>query len=106
SGARSNKMDLSLGVTVGSSIQVALVVAPVLVFSGLLLGQPMDLIFSRFEIVALGLAVVVNRQLIADGQSNWLEGLMLVAVYLMLGGGFFFLPAGPAPPQFGPPGRP
>jgi Ca2+:H+ antiporter len=92
--ARSDKMDLSLGVTVGSSIQVALVVAPVLVFSGVLLGQPMDLIFSRFEIVALCVAVVVARQLITDGQSNWLEGLMLVAVYLMLGVGFFFLPAG------------
>jgi Ca2+:H+ antiporter len=91
-------MDLSLGVTVGSSIQVALVVAPVLVFSGLLLGQPMDLIFNRFELVALALAVVVNRQLIADGQSNWLEGLMLLAVYLMLAVGFYFLPSGPALP--------
>jgi hypothetical protein len=55
--------------------------------------------FSRFEIVALGPAVVVNRQLIEDGQSNWLEGLMLVAVYLMLGVGFFFLPPGQAPLQ-------
>ena len=54
----------------------------------------MDLIFSRFEIVALVVAVLVTRQLIADGQSNWLEGLMLVAVYLMLGVGFFFLPSG------------
>jgi Ca2+:H+ antiporter len=92
--ARSDKMDLSLGVTVGSSIQVALVVAPVLVFSGVLLGQPMDLVFSRFELVALGLSVLVARQLIGDGQSNWLEGLMLVGVYAMLGVGFFFLPAG------------
>ena len=97
--ARSDKMDLSLGVTVDSSIQVALVVAPVLVFSGLLLGQPMDLIFNRFEIVALAPAVVVNRQLIADGQSNWFEGPMLVAVYFMLGVDFYYLPPGQAPPQ-------
>lgn len=92
--ARGNKMDLSLGVTVGSSVQVALVVAPVLVFSGLLLGQEMDLLFSGFEIVAIVLAVLVTRHLIFDGQSNWLEGLMLVAVYLMLGFGFYYLPAG------------
>ncbi len=90
--ARADKMDLSLGVTVGSSIQVALVVAPVLVFSGYLLGQEMDLLFTRFEIIALILAVLVTRQLTSDGQSNWLEGLMLVAVYLMLGFGFFYLP--------------
>ena len=90
--ARSDRMDLSLGVTVGSSIQVALVVAPVLVFCGVLMGQPMNLLFSRFEIVAVGLSVLVTRQLISDGQSTWLEGLMLVAVYLMLGVGFFYLP--------------
>ena len=92
--ARSNKMDLSLGVTVGSSIQVALVVAPVLVFCSDLMGHPMDLRFSRFELVAVGLSVLITRQLILDGQSNWLEGLMLVALYLMLGVGFFSLPAG------------
>ena len=94
--ARSDKMDLSLGVTVGSSIQVALVVAPVLVFCGELMGRPMDLLFSPFEIVAVGLSVLITRQLINDGQSNWLEGLMLVALYLMLGIGFFYLPAGAA----------
>jgi Ca2+:H+ antiporter len=91
--ARSDKMDLSLGVTVGSSIQVALVVAPILVFCGVLMGRPMDLLFSPIEIVAMGLSVVVTRQLINDGQSNWLEGLMLVAVYLMIGIGFYYLPA-------------
>jgi Ca2+:H+ antiporter len=95
--ARADKMDLSLGVTVGSSIQVALVVAPVLVFFSYLLGQDMNLLFSRFEIVAIVMAVFVTRQLTSDGQSNWLEGLMLVAVYLMLGFGFFYLP-GVTPP--------
>ncbi len=92
--ARRNKMDLSLGITVGASLQVALVVAPVLVFSAILLGQPMDLVFGRFEIVAVGLAVVITRPLIDDGQSTWLDGLMLIGVYLMLGIGFFYLPAG------------
>jgi Ca2+:H+ antiporter len=92
--ARSDKMDLTLGVTVGSSIQVALVVAPVLVFCGVIIGRPMDLLFSPLEIAAVGLSVVITRQSINDGQSNWLEGLMLVAVYLMLGIGFFYLPAG------------
>jgi Ca2+:H+ antiporter len=94
--ARSDKMDLALGVTVGSSIQVALVVAPVLVAFGYLLGQDMDLLFTRFEIVAIILAALLTRELTVDGRSNWLEGLMLVAVYLMLGFGFFYLPAGPA----------
>jgi Ca2+:H+ antiporter len=96
--ARSNKMDLSLGVTVGSSIQVALVVTPVLVFSSYFLGQEkMNLLFSHFEIVAVILAVIVTRELIFDGRSNWLEGIMLIAVYLMLGFGFYYLP--PNPPR-------
>ena len=93
--ARIDKMDLSLGVTVGASIQVALVVAPVMVFAGALLGKPMDLVFSRFEIVAVGLSVLVSKQLIGNGRSNWLEGVMLVGVYAMLGIGFFYLPASP-----------
>jgi Ca2+:H+ antiporter len=94
--ARSDKMDLTLGVTVGSSIQVALVVAPVLVFFGYLLGRDMDLLFTRFEIVAIVIAVLLTRVLTVDGRSDWLEGLMLVAVYLMLGFGFFYLPPGAA----------
>ena len=77
----------------GSSIQVALIVAPVLVFFGYALGQDMDLLFNQFEIVAIVLTVVLTRELIVDGQSTWLEGLMLVAVYLILGFGFFYLPA-------------
>jgi Ca2+:H+ antiporter len=97
--ARMDKMDLALGVTVGASIQVALVVAPVLVFLGALVSQPMDLVFTRFEIVAMGLAVLVAKQLIFNGKSNWLEGLMLVGVYVMLGIGFFYLPAHPGPPR-------
>jgi Ca2+:H+ antiporter len=91
--ARKDKMDLAIGVTVGASSQVALLVAPVLVFLGALIGQNMDLVFSRFELIAIVAAVLVTRTLTIDGTSNWLEGLMLVAVYLMLGVGFFYVPA-------------
>jgi Ca2+:H+ antiporter len=108
--ARKDKMDLAIGVTVGASTQVALLVAPALVFLGSLLGQDMDLVFSQFELVAIILAVLVTRIFILDGSSNWLEGLMLVAVYLMLGVGFFYAPGSgaapgvPAPrPSIGPP---
>jgi Ca2+:H+ antiporter len=90
--ARKGHMDLALGVTVGASIQVALVVAPVLVFFGYILHQPMDLLFSPFEVVAIALAVYVTRNLTIDGESNWLEGLMLLALYFMLGFGFYYLP--------------
>jgi Ca2+:H+ antiporter len=90
--ARKDQMDLSIGVTVGASTQVALLVAPVLVFFGFIMRQHMNLVFSQFELVAIVLAVLVTRLLIADGKSNWLEGLMLVAVYLMLGFGFFYAP--------------
>jgi len=91
--ARRDQMDLTMGVTLGASTQVALVVAPLLVLSGPLLGQPMDLIFTPVEILAIVMAVVVARNMTTDGQSNWLEGIMLLAVYLMLGFGFYFLPA-------------
>jgi Ca2+:H+ antiporter len=91
--ARRDKMDLSLGLSMGSSLQVALVVAPLLVFFGYALGRDMDLLFTRFEIVAIIFAVLITRHLTMDGQSTWLEGLMLVAIYVMLGVGFYYLPA-------------
>ena len=97
--ARKDKMDLAIGITVGASTQVALLVAPVLVFLGYLMGQDMDLVFSQFELVSIILAVLVTRTLISDGTSNWLEGLMLVAVYLMLGVGFFYAPSEDEPAQ-------
>ena len=101
--ARKDKMDLAIGVTVGASTQVALLVAPALVFLGWLFDQNLNLIFSHFELVAIILAVLVARILIFDGSSNWLKGLMLVALYLMLGVGFFYTPGvapGAAPPRF------
>ncbi len=91
--ARKDQMDLSLGITMGASTQVALLVAPILVFTGYFMGQDMNLIFSNFEIVAIGLAVIVTRALTYDGASSWLEGLMLIVLYVMLGFGFYHMPA-------------
>jgi Ca2+:H+ antiporter len=90
--ARKDLMDLSFGIAVGASTQVALFVAPVLVFVGYLMGQPMDLHFTAFEIVAIVLAVTTVSNLTSDGECHWMEGVMLMAVYLMLAIGFFFLP--------------
>ncbi|MEI8016230.1 MAG: calcium/proton exchanger [Nitrospira sp.] len=91
--ARKDQMDLSFGIAVGASTQVALFVAPVLVFAGYLMGKPMDLHFTAFEIVAIVLAVAIVSRQTSDGESHWMEGVMLMAVYLMLAIGFFFLPA-------------
>ena len=90
--ARRDKMDLAIGITVGASTQVALLVAPILVFAGFFLGQNMNLLFTRYEMWAVVLAVFITRTLIYDGESTWFEGLMLLAIYLMLGIGFFHLP--------------
>jgi Ca2+:H+ antiporter len=89
--ARGDKMDLALGATVGTATQAALAVAPILVFTGLALGKPMDLQFSLFEVVALALAVLVTNQCTDDGESNWMEGAMLVGVYAMFAMGFYYM---------------
>lgn len=91
--ALKNKMDLSLSVAVGSSLQIALFVAPVLVLAGLLIGQPMDLNFNPFELVAVAVAVLVANSISSDGRSNWLEGILLLATYILLGMAFYFYPA-------------
>jgi Ca2+:H+ antiporter len=90
--ARKDQMDLSFGIAVGASTQVALFVAPVLVFAGYLMGKPMDLHFNSFEIVAIVLAVAIVSRQTSDGECHWMEGVMLIAVYLMLAIGFFYLP--------------
>jgi Ca2+:H+ antiporter len=92
--ARNNKMDLAIEASVGSSIQMILLAVPLLVFSAPLMGTSMDLLFSPFEVAAMVLTTVVIRNLTTDGRSNWMEGLMLLAVYVMLGIGFYYLPAG------------
>jgi Ca2+:H+ antiporter len=86
-----NKMDLSVEIAVSSSLQIALFVAPLLVFVSLIFGKPLTLLFNPFELLALGTAVVVAVMVSADGESNWLEGAALLAVYLILSLAFFFL---------------
>ncbi len=85
-----DKMDLALNVAVESSRQVALLVAPVLVMTGLFLGRPMDLIFTPLEVVAVAVATGAVILVALDGETNWLEGAMLLAVYAVLGVAFFF----------------
>jgi Ca2+:H+ antiporter len=91
--ALKNKMDLSVGIALGSALQVALFVAPALVFASYLREEPMDLLFTTLEIVAVVLAVMIARMVAEDGESNWLEGAMLLMVYLILAIAFYFLPA-------------
>jgi Ca2+:H+ antiporter len=90
--AMKNKMGLSLGIAIGSSLQIALFVAPVLVFFSYLFGQPMDLEFTLPEIAAMIIAVHLIFQINGDGETNWLEGVQLLAVYLILGILFYYLP--------------
>ncbi len=87
-----NKMDLSLEIALGSSLQIALFVAPVLVFVALLFGEQLTLVFNQFELVALVASVLITSLVASDGETNWLEGAQLVAVYLILGVVFFFIP--------------
>ncbi|MBN8732142.1 MAG: calcium/proton exchanger [Acidobacteria bacterium] len=91
--ARENRMDLSLGIAIGSSIQIALFVAPLLVVvSYFIAPRPMDLVFTPAEVMASVLAVAISAQIASDGESNWFEGVQLLAVYVILGIAFYFLP--------------
>ena len=89
-----NKMDIAINIAVGSSIQIALFVAPVMVFLSYVIGpQPMDLIFTNFEVLAITLSVAIMALISQDGESNWMEGVQLLAVYGIVGIAFFYLPA-------------
>ncbi|HEX7974670.1 MAG TPA: calcium/proton exchanger, partial [Anaerolineales bacterium] len=90
--AMRNHMELSVEISLASSLQIALFVAPVLVFVSLLLGNPLQLIFNEFELLALMAGVLIAALVSADGESNWLEGAELLAVYLILGLAFFLIP--------------
>jgi Ca2+:H+ antiporter len=90
--AYKNDMDFSMSISLGSSIQVALLVTPILVFLGPLLGSPLRLIFTPLELAALGAAVIVTGFVALDGKSNWLEGAMLCGVYIIAALAFFFSP--------------
>lgn len=88
-----NKMDLSIQIAVGSSLQIALLIAPLLVFLSYAIGPaPIDLVFSPLEVVAVAVSVLVVGQIADDGQTHWMEGVLLLAVYVLLGLAFFNLP--------------
>jgi Ca2+:H+ antiporter len=86
-----NKMDFSLITSIGSATQIALFAAPVLVFFGLLVGNPVTLVFSPLEVVSVAGGVFIAAYIALDGRSNWVEGLQLVSVYLIVAIAFFFL---------------
>jgi Ca2+:H+ antiporter len=90
--ALKNQVDLSLGIAIGSSLQIALFVTPVLLFASYLFGRPMNLEFSLPEIAAVALAVWIVAEISGDGECNWLEGVQLLSVYLIIAILFFFLP--------------
>ncbi|MEP7325505.1 MAG: calcium/proton exchanger [Gemmatimonadota bacterium] len=89
--ARKGKMDLALNIALGSSTQVALLVAPLLVLAGVILGQRMDLIFRPFEVAAIAMATIVTAIITLDGESHWFEGVQLLAVYAMVAVAAFFI---------------
>ncbi|CAN5502752.1 calcium/proton exchanger [soil metagenome] len=89
--AAKDKMDVSVEIAVGSSTQIALFVAPMLVFVSLLVGQPMDLIFSGIELAAVAFSALILGFITLDARSNWIEGAQLVAAYLIMAVSFFFL---------------
>jgi Ca2+:H+ antiporter len=91
--AAKNKMELSLAISVGSSLQIALFVAPLLVFISLLMGNPLTLVFNQFELIAWMAATLIAGLVSLDGESNWLEGAMLLAIYVIIALAFFWLPA-------------
>lgn len=88
--ARKNKMDVALEIAIGSSLQIILFVAPVLIFTSLFF-TPMSIIFNEFELIALIAAVLIANRVSHDGESNWLEGVQLLSVYLIIAGSFFIL---------------
>lgn len=87
-----NQMELSMEIAISSSLQIALFVAPVLVFISLLMGNPLTLVFNPFELAALGAAVLISYFVSADGESNWLEGAALLAVYMIFALAFYIFP--------------
>ncbi|MBW4509168.1 MAG: calcium/proton exchanger [Scytonematopsis contorta HA4267-MV1] len=87
-----NKMDLAVAVAMGSSLQIAMFVAPILVLVGQLMGKPMNLDFNPFEVLAIAIAVIITNSISTDGRSNWLEGALLLITYSVLGAAFYFHP--------------
>jgi Ca2+:H+ antiporter len=90
--ALENKMDLALGIAIGSSAQIALLVAPLLVFYSWLIHKPMSLLFMPLEIAGIAVAVLIVEMISSDGETTWFEGVQLLAVYLILAVAFYFVP--------------
>ena len=90
--SRQNKFDISLALTLGSSTQIGLLVAPLLVFMGLAIGQNMDLLFSKFEVIAIILSVAAINHILHLGAVSWVSGPKLIGIYLMLGIAFYNIP--------------
>ncbi len=90
--AMKDKMSLSIQIAVGSATQIAMLVAPLLVLTSIILGTPMSLVFNTFELVSIVLSVLIVNFVISDGESNWLEGMQLLCAYAIMGIAFFFHP--------------
>jgi Ca2+:H+ antiporter len=90
--ARRNRMDVSMSIATGASTQIALFVAPVLVFLSVAIGRPMTLVFNGFEIAAIVLSVLIVEMISSDGETNWFEGAQLLAVYAIVAVAFYFVP--------------
>ncbi|KAI9304033.1 Sodium/calcium exchanger protein-domain-containing protein, partial [Cunninghamella echinulata] len=91
--ALKNKMNLCIGIAVSSSLQIGLLVTPILVITGWIIDQPMTLFFENFETVVLFSSVLIVNYLIQDGRSNWLEGVLLLAVYAIVALAFYVHPS-------------
>ncbi len=89
--AAKDKMSVAIEIAIGSSVQIALFVAPVLVFLSLLTAHPLDLIFTGFEIAAVGFSAAILSFIALDGRSNWFEGVLLLSAYVIMAISFFFL---------------
>jgi Ca2+:H+ antiporter len=90
--AHRDQMTLAVEIAVGSSAQIALFVAPAVVLYSFAIGRPMSLLFNAFEIAAIALSVLSASMVVNDGESNWVEGLQLLSVYMILGAAFYFVP--------------
>lgn len=90
--ARKNQMDLTVSIAMGDSLLISLFVAPILVLVGQIMGQPIDLNFNPFEVVAVAIAVIVSNLISFGGRSNWLDGTLLLATYFILGVAFYYHP--------------
>jgi len=84
-------MDTAIGIAAGSGTQIALFVVPLLVIAGIVLGKPLTLVFTIYELAVVFLSAIIMNLIAHDGKSNWFEGVMLTAVYVIIGIGFYFI---------------